>query len=404
MVSYQAIWALVVYTWVSVYLARMALGPLIPALMSELGLGYADAGLLSSALFWGYMAMQFPAGILGDRFGRKRMLVVGVLLSALSTAVTAAAGSFWAIFAARFATGLGQGFLFSNDRVLIAATTPREKIGLGQGVSFSGPGLGTTIGLLLAGLLVTLVPWRGVFLVFAVPPVLAAALLWVLAPEPSRATAGARGWPFRRVLGARDFWLLALTGTMPVYTQFVLAIWAPLMFAEVGVSDMARSAMLSSLQGVVAPAGLLLSGVAADRIHRRGLGRKLVVVTALGLTALSLAGMGLVVQGRGAAWLLTALLLATSFAFWCAWAPAWAVLGELFPPSVLGRVFGFYNMTCFAGGVAGPYLTGLIRDATGSFAAALHAAALGCLLSAVLAMGVRPGWRLGPVPPPVAWT
>ena len=76
----------------------------------------------------------------------------------------------------------------------------------------------------------------------------------------------------------------------------------------------------------------------------------------------------------------------------------WFVLGELFPPSVLGKVFGFYNMTCFIGGVLGPYLTGVIHDATGSFAAGLYAAAVGCLVSALLAMAVRPAWRLAPVP------
>ena len=396
---YQAIWALVIYAWISVYLARMAIGPLLPILMAELRLTYAQGGFLSTALFWGYMAMQFPAGLLGDRIGRKRMLVGGMLLSSVFTALTALAGSFWAIFAARCATGLAQGFLFSNDRVLIAATTPREKMALGQGVSFSGPGIGTTLGLLLAGALAAVIPWRGVFLVFAGPPLLAAALLWALAPEPARATLAADpAWPFRRVLRTPDFWLLALAGTMPVYAQFLLATWTPMMFGEIGVSDVARSALLSSLQGVVAPAGLLASGLAADRIHRRGFGRKLIVVTALSLTALSLAGMGLVVEARRAVWLLTALMLSTSFLFWSTWAPAWAILGELFPPSVLGKVFGFYNMTCFIGGVLGPYLTGVIHDATGSFAAGLYAAAVGCLVSALLAMAVRPAWRLAPVP------
>jgi ACS family D-galactonate transporter-like MFS transporter len=397
--SYPAVWALIVYTWISIYLARMALGPLLPLIMSELGLNYAQAGLLSTALFWGYIAMQFPAGLAGDRIGRKRMLIAGVLMSAACTGLTALAGSFWALFAARFLTGLGQGFLFSNDRVLIAATTPRDKMALGQGVSFSGPGLGTALGLFLAGALAVVIPWRGVFAVLAGPPVLAALLLWALAREPPRAAVAADpAWPFRRVLQSRDYWFLAGTGIMPVYTQFLLGTWAPLMFAEIGVDDVAQSAALSSLQGLVAPAGLLLSGLAADRIHRRGLGRKVVIAGALALTALSLLAMGAAVQGSGSAWLLTGLLLVSSFFFWGAWSPAWAILGELFPPSVLGKAFGLYNATCFIGGVSGPYLTGVIRDATGTFAVGLYAAAAGCLLCGALVMAVRPPWRLAPVP------
>ena len=76
---YYAIWALLVYAWVANYLIRMALGPLLPPIMTELGLSYSEAGFLSTAFFYAYMAMQLPAVALGDRFGRKRTLIAGVL-------------------------------------------------------------------------------------------------------------------------------------------------------------------------------------------------------------------------------------------------------------------------------------------------------------------------------------
>jgi len=396
---YSVIWGILVYAWVCNYLIRMALSSLLPPIIQEFGLSYTSAGFLSTGFFYAYMAMQLPAGFLGDRFGRKRLLLSGVLLGAVASALTGLATSLTTLFLARLLTGLSQGFLFSNDRVIIAATTPKEKMALGQGVSFSGPGIGTTLGLLLAGALGVVMPWRSVFFLFALPPLLAGLLLWRVVPEPPHATAAADpAWPFRRVLRTADFWLLGITGIMPVYVQFLLATWGPLLFSEVGISDLGRSASLASLQGLVAPVGLLLSGLVADRLHRRGLHRKVVIVAAVLMTAVSTVGMGAVTQAHGPAWLLTLLLLAASFSVWCTWGPSYAIFGELFPPSVLGKAFGLYNSTCFLGAIVSPLLTGWIKDVTGSFAAGLYGAAGVSIICAATALAIRPAFRLAPRP------
>ncbi|HEU5192943.1 MAG TPA: MFS transporter [Methylomirabilota bacterium] len=383
---YGLVWAILVYAWIANYLIRMALSALLPPIMAEFGLTYAQAGLLSAAVFYAYTSMQLPAGALGDRLGRRRMVIAGVLLSAGASVFTGLAGTLTLLFVARLATGLSQGFLFSNDRVIIAATTPPGRIALGQGISFSGPGLGTTLGLVLAGYLGTLLPWRHVFLLFAFPPLLAALMIWRWIPEPPRATAAADpAWPFQRVLRTRDFWLLAISGMVPIYVQFLLATWGPALFVEAGVRDLARSASLASLQGLTAPAGLLVSGLATDRLRARGYHGKLVIAAALSGSVLTVLAMGLIIRQHGHAWLLTLALLGTSFFIWCCWGPAYAILGDLFPSSVLGRAFGAFNTICFLGAVASPFVTGWLRDLTGSFVAGLHGAAA---LSALAVAGM----------------
>lgn len=396
--TYVTVWLVVVYAWIANYLIRMALGALLPPIMEELRLSYAMAGFLSTALFYAYIVMQVPAGFLGDRLGRRRMLVTGVLLAAVASALTGLAGSIVALFAARLLTGLAQGFLFSNDRVLIASTTPRERMAMGQGVSFSGAGLGTTLGLLLAGLLGELVAWRTVFFLFALPPLVAAVLLARL-PEPAHATAPADpAWPFRRVLRTPDFWLLGAAGAAPVYVQFLLATWGPLLYSEVGVRDLGRSAGLASLQGLVAPLGLLASGWVADRLHRRGIHRKAVIAAAILGTSVSMALMTATVRQGGPAWLLTVLVMAASFCLWCVWGPAYAILGGLFPASVLGRAFGLFNAVCFTGAITGPFVTGWIKDLTGSFGAGLAVAAALPLVSIVPVLALGPAFRLRAAP------
>lgn len=392
--AYHTIWFVLVYAWIANYLVRMALAALLGPIMTELRLSYTEAGFLSTAFFYAYLAMQLPAGMLGDRFGRRRLLLVGIVLGAVASALTGLAGSFLSLFLARLLTGLSQGFLFSNDRALINATTPPEKMALGQGVSFSGAGLGTTLGLLLAGTLGVVLAWRSVFLLFALPPLVAAVLLWRLVPEPPRAARGsAPVGAVRRILGSRDFWLLGMSGIMPISVQFILASWGPLLFVEIGVNDLGRSASLASLQGVVAPAGLLLSGLLADRLHGRGVGRKVVIAAALVLVGGSTIGMGAVIGAQGPAWLLTLLLLASSFSVWCTWGPAYAIVGELFPAAMLGKAFGLSNTVWFVGAVLGPLVTGRIKDVTGSFAAGLVLAGALAALSALAILALRPAFR-----------
>lgn len=397
------VWSLLVYAWVANYMIRMALSSLLPPIMGELGLSYTRAGLLATAFFYAYMAMQLPAGILGDRLGRKRVLLGGILLGVVASLGTGLAGSFAALFLARLLTGLSQGCMFSNDRVVIAAYTPKEKMALGQGVSFSGAGLGTTIGLLLAGALGEIIPWRGVFFLFAAPPLLAAFLLWRLVPEPPRAAVtGAAGWTFRRVAATPEVWVLGVVGIMPVYLQFVLATWGPLFFSEVGVTDLGRSALYASFQGVAAPFGLFTMGWLADRAQQRGFSRKVVIALTILLGGVSIGGLGAVLQAKGPAGLVAFFIMATSFFVWGTWGPSYALLAERFPPGILGRAFGLYNTVCFTGAVVGPFLTGWIRDVTGSFAGGCYGAAVVAGLGAVVAMAIPPAFRLRLAAPPTA--
>src|SRR5206468_4336162 len=146
-------WRLLIFAWAANFVIRIGFSALLPSIMSELSLSYTRAGLLASAFFYAYVIMQIPSGLLGDRYGRRRILLLGLLGGALSAGLTGLAGSFAALFTARALTGAFQGSLFSNDRAIIATVTPPDRIGLGQGGSFSGPGIGLTFGLVIGGLL-----------------------------------------------------------------------------------------------------------------------------------------------------------------------------------------------------------------------------------------------------------
>src|SRR2546426_95349 len=196
--------------------------------------------------------------------------------------------SFATLFAARALTGAFQGSLFSNDRAIVATVTPPARIGLGQGVSFSGPGLGLTFGLVIGGLLVEVLPWRTVMMLFGLGPVVAALLIvrYVPAPAPSAAARVPVGQRLQRLFSNGSLWVLGLVSFCAIANQFILATWAPLSFNEAGGADPGLAGSYAALQGIAASLGMVVSGWAHDRLVKRGYGSKTVILA--GLTGLAL--------------------------------------------------------------------------------------------------------------------
>jgi predicted MFS family arabinose efflux permease len=395
---YHTVWTLIVFGWIGNYVVRMAFAPLLDPIMREFDLSHAGAGLLFSIFFYGYVTMQIPAGFLGGRFGRKRVLVTGILLVAGATVLNGLAPTLLVLALARLLSGLAQGLYFANDRPIIAMATPPDRLALGQGISFSGLGLGNTLGLVIGGALGEVLPWRTVFLVLAALPVLSAILIARFVPDPPAAAAPAgAGGPdegFASVFRSRDLWLLGLAGMCPVWTQFLIGTWGPAFFTELGVRELSRSALYASLLGVAAPPGLLAMGWLSDVLLRRGIARTGVMALALVALAVVVAAMGLTVQWRGPAGLLAVLLFVAAFFLWGAWAPVYASVAELFPQRTMGVAYGVVNAVSFVSAVLTPYVNGWIKDWTGSFAWAFYGASLIALVGVPLALAVRPAFRV----------
>lgn len=391
---YVTVWLLLVLAWATNFIIRIGFSALLPPIMTELGLSYTRAGMLASAFFWAYAAMQLPAGLLGDRFGRRRVLLIGLIGGACAAVLTGAATSFAMLVVARVLTGACQGSLFSNDRAIIVAVTPPDKIGLGQGVSFSGPGIGLTLGLLLGGVLGEWLSWRATFWLFALGPIIAALCIvrWVPAPRPALHTTRAAA-RLLTVLAHPPLWILGIVGTCGIYVQFVLATWAPLFFQETGVEELGRAGAYASLQGVAAVAGLIAGGWTDDRMRRRGLSHIVVIAVGLLALALSAGAMAGAITYRSPVGLAVALFAAAFFC-WSIWPPVYALLGEMVSPESLGTGFGLLNSVSFLGAVIGPPITGWVRDAAGSFSPGCLLAALVALVGAGLTFAVRPSATL----------
>jgi predicted MFS family arabinose efflux permease len=260
---------------------------------------------------------------------------------------------------------------------------------LGQGISFTGPGLGLILGFGLGGILGARFSWRVACWLFAAGPLVAAMLVRRYVPA-SRPTAVGRLLPrLRVVLRRRDLWILGVASACAIYVQFVLGTWAPIFFLEVGVRDSSRAGVYSAVQGLAAVAGLVLGGLVADAARRRGVGRKSIVAVSMVAVAGSMLAMTFVLASYRSPLALGVVLFLGSFFVWSAWGPAYALIGDIESGPDVATAFGLCNTVAFVGAVVGPMVTGWTRDLTGSFSAACLIATGVAAVGAVIVLGVR---------------
>ena len=123
------------------------------------------------------------AGRLGDLFGRARMLLLGLIVFSLASALCGWAPSLWALVAARAAQGIGAAFLMTLTIALVRETAGGESVGRIMGLLATMSAVGTALGPSLGGLLIGLAGWPFVFLIL-VPIGLGAAVLgWRFLPS-----------------------------------------------------------------------------------------------------------------------------------------------------------------------------------------------------------------------------
>ena len=91
--------------WVFMYADRTILSPVQGVIREEFLLSNAEVGLITSVFFIMYTAVQIPSGLLGDRFGRTKIILFGFMVFGAATALTHFASSFLMLILIRILAG-----------------------------------------------------------------------------------------------------------------------------------------------------------------------------------------------------------------------------------------------------------------------------------------------------------
>ena len=378
----QRLVALFCAGWAVVYADRTILYPLLTVIADEFRLTGFQTGLISGTYFTLYVAAMLPAGLLAERLGLKRVLVIFSFVSAMGMAgFGVAAVDYIALLAVAGLHGAGVGCYYTMAYSITIHTVPSRNRGIASAVINGGMSLGLVVGLALAGPLYHATgSWRMPFLVLAVPTFLMAVLFQGAIREVQ--IAGRRTTPVWDLLCDPVLLRMNLSGFCVLYGWWVLLSWGPVFFQSERNVGLTMSGLYTLVIAVTAiPSGLLLGRV-SDHI-----GRKRIILAMLPLMALSLAVIPQVQSRTG----MLLALMAYGVVGKLAWDPlAISWLGDYVArhrPEAVGAAVSLFSFLSVMSAVVGPPLTGWIKDVTGSLAGGFYVAAGLALVGFVLSLG-----------------
>src|ERR671924_2124649 len=135
----------------------------LPSIRADLGATIESLEWTVNAYTLSYAVLLLTGAALGDRFGRRRMFVLGLGLFTLASAAAALAPTTGALIAARAVQGVGAAVVTPLTLTLLAGAVPAEKRGLAIGAWSGISGLGVALGPLVGGAVVEGISWHWIF-------------------------------------------------------------------------------------------------------------------------------------------------------------------------------------------------------------------------------------------------
>ncbi|MCC7461223.1 MAG: MFS transporter [Gammaproteobacteria bacterium] len=191
-------------------LDRWIIGPLFPAMMKDLGLGYDAQGLIGGvlAISWGVFSMLM--GNLSDRFGRRKILIPALIGFSLMSGLSGVVMALPLLLLFRGVMGATEGAFLSTSVALTGEASHPRRLGFNQGIQLSSFSLfGLLLGPILATHMLQYMSWRWVFIVVALPGFILAFFMYRIIREPAHlrtteARAEHQPLPWSQALASRN--------------------------------------------------------------------------------------------------------------------------------------------------------------------------------------------------------
>jgi MFS family permease len=202
-------------------------------LIREFGMNTKTAGLLNSLTLIASAIGGLLFGVIADRIGRTRALMLSILVYSVSSAACGFSHSIPQLAIFRFLLGLGMGGEWTTGAALIAETWRAEHRGKALGLMQSAYAVGEAIAALVVLLVLPHFGWRAVFFVGVLPALL---VLWIRrrVPEPAlwkdRASSASRRVPLSRLLSEdvlRNGILATAMNACAMFGYWGLFTWIP---------------------------------------------------------------------------------------------------------------------------------------------------------------------------------
>ncbi len=350
--------------------------PLFPFLVPDLGISYADTGLLVVVFFVTYSVAQLPVGRVANHYSARRLLVGGQALLSVGIALVAFAPTYETMLAGMVVAGVGGSTYHPTGMSVISDAESESTHGRSMGIHGMLGTFGTVAAPVAVGGLALALGWRpallggaGAGLAFAV--VLAVAYPHAVSGTGSDAAlgealrAGLGGGTVRAAGGRaltflRSPAMLVLVALFAVVGAEVRAVqsFTTLFAADAvqGTDAAAFGNQLFALTMVAAGVASTAAGAGVDRVDRRLFAGGCFALTAVAVVALVVLPLGRL--GLAVGFVVLGVVMYSVY-------PATnALAADLSTEDSSGDVFAVTQTAAALGGAAGPYVLGVVADAT----------------------------------------
>lgn len=394
--------AAVMFCYLFYYTGRQNFGFAIPGMIEELGLTKVQLGWCGAAMLWSYAIGQAVNGQLADRFGGRRLMSLGGMLSFVMNWLTSFAGGLAGVMVPWSANGFVQSMGWAPGSRILSNWWGREKRGRVYGWYVFAAGCSSVLTFLMAAWIVGF-GWRWIFRLPVILMLVGCAVFWLVARErPSDRgfpdlddhddAARAKSHPERQL----KWWERYKAGLTCVpflfgcaaigfqnLARYGLLVWVPVHFLGSNWKGSPQKWIAVALPVGMA-AGALTAGWLSDRFFGGSRSRPVILF----LLGAALCAGGMSALGRESA-LAVPLLFLTGFFVYGPQSAFWALCPDLLGKRLAGTGTGMMNFFAYLFAGLGEPLIGGVIQSTGSTLMVFPVVAVACLAGALLMALVR---------------
>ncbi len=347
------------------YLFRTVNAVVGPILSNEMALGPADLGMLTSAYFIAFGAVQLPLGLALDRFGPRRVEASLLLIAAAGAAVFAGSETIGMLAVGRGLIGLGVSACLMAAFKSFAQWFPLERQASLTGWIMTSGTLGALVASAPLDAVLQFASWRQVFYGLAV--ITAGVSLWIflrVTDKPS--STPAQTLPelldgIRHVLVSRHFWRFASIAFAQIGGFMVVqSLWCSAWLIHVNGYSRSEAADHIAAMSAAMVVAYFLIGLLSARLARRGIGTTTLLGGGQSLALLTL--FLIIIQATEQHY----LLWIAYGTFSCTGTLNYAATAAGFPVSLSGRANTILNLLAFLGAFSLQWGMGALIESLGA--------------------------------------
>lgn len=359
------------------YVYRTANAVIAPLIGQELDLSDGAIGLLTSAYFLAFALAQLPVGVLLDRYGPRRVESALLVVAAAGAVIYGTAQDLTMLTIGRVVIGLGVSACLMGPLKAFAMAYPKQRLASLTSWIMAAGGIGAIVAATPLEYLLGIAVWREVCLFGAGITLLVAVIIFLVVPEgPSCAPQSGRRNGLRRqfseirlIFRAPKFWRIApaaffFSGGFNALQGLWAARWISV---HSGGDKMATAAQLTGMN-IAVLIGMMLIGVFATELVRRGIKLTMLYRNAMLLALLAIGAMVLMPRLDG---LLIWPLLGLCFSLN---GLAYTLIAQSFPSTYAGRANSALNIVILLGAFGLQWGLGALIDAFSLGGASLETA------------------------------